>query len=258
MNSIPEIDFNELQRLSEANKAKANPDRNVKSADSQLAGFFSALDAAIESAPEQPIPAREDVAVDQFLVRASNGWGDRYTRKIELTGEQWHAAFAEASDLVAGGALVALLQDRGTGKTQMAAEIARAGRWARDAGEWNGNAMVRGKTALYRRAIDIFLDLRDAQKNSSDRSEKQVLASLEACGLLVIDEFQERGGSDWENRVITNLLDKRYAAMKPTIIIANFSRLELAGALNASVRDRMHQNGKSFTFDWPSYRRNKQ
>lgn len=256
MNSIHEdqsAEMLELLRVAAERKKLPNHERNVKPAGGEVASIVASFDEMIKAAPEKPEPIIE--AIPANLVRAANGWGERYTREIALTGDQWHAAFADVSALVRGGALVALLQDRGTGKTQMAAEVARGGLWPNDAGEWDGNMMVTGKTALYRRLIDIYLDLGDARKDPDAPSEKRVIRKMETCGLLVIDEFQEAGGTDREKAIVTNLLDKRYSAKKPTIIIANFTRGELAKSLNASVRDRMHENGKSFTFDWPSYRR---
>lgn len=242
-----------------------NENRNINDAADMAAGIAQSLNKLIEQAPEGTDSGKDAASGQSGIlgaktnrVRESSGWGEKYCGTIELTGDRWHAVFAEAKTLVANAALVALIGGRGPGKTQMAAEIARAGCWPLDAGEWIGGhdgRLHRGQTALYRRAMDIFLDLRDANKVGSKTSEKDVLAKLEKPGLLVVDEFQERGGSDWENRVISNLLDKRYAAKRPTILIANFTTEEIRGALSDSVKSRMRENGKAFVFDWESYRR---
>ncbi len=240
-----------------------NENRNINDAADMAASIAQSLDKLIERAPEGSDSGKDATSclsgtngAKVSLVRESSGWGEKYCGTIPLIGDRWHAVFAEAKTLVANAALVALIGGRGPGKTQMAAEIARAGCWPLDAGEWIGSSRVhRGQTALYRRAMDIFLDLRDANKSGSKISEKDVLAKLEKPGLLVVDEFQERGGSDWENRVISNLLDKRYAAKRPTILIANFTTEEIRGALSDSVKSRMRENGKAFVFDWESYRR---
>ncbi len=139
----------------------------------------------------------------------------------------------------------------------MAAELARGGQWPGDKDEYaRGDGLVvhKGKTALYRRSMDIFLDLRDAAKNHTKTSEREVLAKLANVGLLVIDEFQERGESEWENRIMKNLLDKRYSNGRPTVIVANMTRTEMFSSLGASIVDRARENGKSIEFDWPSYR----
>lgn len=215
---------------------------------------ISALDALIEAAPEIPetIPA-----VESGPSVTMKGWDARHLKLSEPTGDEWLATFDQARKAVKDCGLVALIGDRGTGKTQMAANIAQAGGWPCDDGKWNGHRNIRDHTALYVRAMDIFLDLRDSNKKDSKTSEKEVLGRLVEVGLLVIDEFQERGESEWENRVLTNLIDKRYAAEKPTLIIANYDRQQLSNALSPSIKDRMHENGRSFLFTWGSYRRNK-
>lgn len=242
-----------------------NDKRNIEDGADIAAMMAQSLDKLIDSAPEGMdsgagfvSDSRGILGAKTNLVRQSAGWGEKYVTPIPLTGDRWHAVFEEAKAMVSKSALVAFIGGRGPGKTQMAAEIARAGDWPLDAGEWIGGhdgRMQRDQTALYRRAMDVFLDLRDANKTGSKVSEKDVLARLEKPGLLVVDEFQERGGSDWENRVISNLLDKRYAAKRPTIIIANFTTDEIRGALSDSVKSRMRENGKAFVFDWESYRK---
>jgi DNA replication protein DnaC len=227
--------------------------RNVHDGADIAARIASSLDRLIERAPEDG--EAQHVAARVSLVRASNGWDSRYIGEIALEGERWHEVFADAKNQVAGGGIVVFLGHRGPGKTRMAAEIARAGYWPTDKGEWNGNMVVAGKTALYRRAMDVFLDLRDCVKRGSARSEKDVLDSLSHAGLLVIDEFQERGETDWENRIISNLLDRRHATHRPTILIANLTVEEMKAALSPSVKDRMRECGKAYVFEWGSYRR---
>ncbi|MBK1884636.1 ATP-binding protein [Luteolibacter pohnpeiensis] len=218
----------------------------------QIGRSLDALIAAAPDGPEEPEATQEEITA----VKQCHGWGARYCPSHQnLHGAEWLRTFDEARGAVAKGGIVVFVGNRGPGKTQMAAEIARGCQYPHDAAEWNGVRPVANRTALYRRAIDIFLDLRDANRSGSKTSEKQVLENLARVGLLVIDEFQDRGESDWENRMVTNLIDKRYAAERPTILIANYTRAEMAKAISASVRDRMHENGKSFEFNWPSYRR---
>jgi DNA replication protein DnaC len=228
---------------------RRNPRRNRITMNLKLPDFVSNIDEMIANAPDgEP---ETDKPAKPNLVREVNGWGLRYIADFSPLGDDWATTYAEASKAVSQGGLVAFLGNRGTGKTQMAAEIAKSGEWTRDKGEWNGNTMVAGKTAIYRRAMDIFLDLRD---RSPGHSEKTVLEKLTYCGLLVIDEFQERGETPFEDRIITNLLDKRYNDERPTILIANLDREGLKNMLSPSVIDRMRQNGRSFLFNGKSYR----
>jgi DNA replication protein DnaC len=215
-----------------------------------VATMFGTMIGAAPDAPDQPpVPT-----TSPGRVRRSCGWGERYIEPAELRGSEWLATFEKAKLAVASGGIVLFLGSRGTGKTRMAAEIARADKWPADAAEWNGSATTSNRTARYIRAMDLFLDLRDTTRRGSETSEKQILAKLEHCGLLVVDEFQERGGSEWENRVISNLIDKRYSGKRSTILIANFSREEMAAALSDSIKDRIRENGERFDFNWTSYR----
>jgi hypothetical protein len=242
-----------------------NPNRNINEAQDFALTLARTFASMAEAAPVGGIKG-DDVQSDSRgildakpnLVKLVNGWGEKYVKPIELTGDRWLEVFAEAKALVSKSALVAFIGGRGPGKTQMAAEIARGGDWPLDEGEWIGGAggrMQRNQTAIYRRAMDVFLDLRDCNKSGSKVSEKDVLGKLSSPGFLVIDEFQERGGSEWENRIIANLIDKRYAAKRPTVIIGNYNREQMRDALGDSIKSRMRENGKAFVFDWESFRR---
>jgi DNA replication protein DnaC len=215
------------------------------------------LSELIEAAPEGNDTEEQPKATTGAIL-AKNGWGAKYIQPIDLHGERWMAELQRAKATVAAGGIVAMVGGRGPGKTQMAAEIARAGDWPEDKPSYtrgeNVLAVHRGKTALYVRAMDLFLDFRHAQKNHVQSSEKEVLEKHARVGLLVIDEFQERGESPWENRIMKNLIDKRYSDGRPTIIIANMNRGDMGAALGDSVKDRVRECGCVIEFNWPSYR----
>ena len=226
----------------------------TETTNSVLESFSKLVSDAPETTDSQPT---QKTAGKANCVRETSGWGNRYIAEIELHGEEWLSAFESAKPIVATGGILVLVGLRGPGKTQMAAEIARTANFPEDRTEYtraDGLIIHRNRTALYRRAMDVFLDLRDAAKNHVKSSEKEVLAKLSDCGLLVIDEFQERGETEWENRIVKNLIDKRYASGRATIIIANLTRKQIFDALGDSIVDRARENGKSIEFNWPSYR----
>ena len=232
-------------------------------ANTALDRLMAAIDDAPEGDDSQTRVQSDHGAFSEArpnLVRLANGWGQKYVDPIELRGERWLAEFEDAKTAVAAGGIVLFLGKRGPGKTQMAAEVARNGNWPDDQAfsipSGNGTFFVaKSQSARYLRALDLFLDLRDAAQPGSGSSEKKVLERLEKPGLLVIDEFQERGGSEWENRIVCNLIDKRYAANRPTIIIANLTREDMAKSLSPSILDRIRENGRAIMFDWESYRK---
>jgi DNA replication protein DnaC len=73
---------------------------------------------------------------------------------------------------------------------------------------------------------------------------------------LAIDEIQVRGGKPFEDNLLTNLIDDRYSAMRPTLLMANLPHEELTETLGASIVDRVTENGAVIHCDWPSFRAN--
>lgn len=86
-------------------------------------------------------------------------------------------------------------------------------------------------------------------------TESDILAKYRKAKYLVLDEFHERGASDWEQRTINNILDHRYDAMLVTVIIANLSRQDFQTQISPSIRSRAEETGGLIVCDWPSYRK---
>jgi DNA replication protein DnaC len=145
--------------------------------------------------------------------------------------------------------MVCLLGQRGTGKTQMACEIARA---------FIARRVEVGKeedfSVLYVRAMELFGALRGAFRKGSDQTEMDVMARFRKVPLLIIDEIQERGETEFEDRMLVLLLDQRYGDMKPTLILSNLARAELAASLGKSVVSRIQEVGTVIECNWKSYR----
>jgi DNA replication protein DnaC len=139
------------------------------------------------------------------------------------------------------GSIYALIGTRGRGKTMMAVCLMRA-------------AAERGVCAQYTTAFEIFLKLKGAFRKDSETTERSIIDDLCAPAVLVIDEHHERGETDWENRILTHILDRRYASMLDTIIISNQTREIFQAAIGASVWDRMGEAGGVIVCDWQNYR----
>ena len=167
------------------------------------------------------------------------GWPSMWADEIgiEPRGEQWLATLELAGQAAYMGSIVVFHGTRGSGKTRMAAELAL------EAGH-----------SRYKTARQLFRDVKHTFHPDSDRSEKSIMDNCIETNLLVVDEYQEGGKSAFESRIITELVDSRMANRRPTIIIANMLRSELSAALGASIIDRMQAKGRSFEFNWPSFR----
>lgn len=197
-----------------------------------------------------PTPASPVMAPNRLM--SAFGWPDRYIERPDsLGGEEWLAGFALASPVIEAGGILILHGKRGTGKTQMAAEIARTKRFSHDHGTHNDPK----RSAHYQTAMRFFLTVRAAFKSGSGKTELEIIDRMTEPGLLVIDELQERGETAFEDRLITHLIDARYGAKRPTILIANLTKEQLGPSLGPSIVDRATENGRRIDFTWESYRR---
>lgn len=143
----------------------------------------------------------------------------------------------------APGAIIGIVGQRGTGKTHLACALLNL-----------FNSASLGQVSHYRRAIDIFTEIKSTFGRASADTAGRILDELEECPLLVIDEMQVRSSTPWENDQITSLVDSRYANLRPTVLIANLQAGELIDSLGPSIESRMTETGQIIVADWPSFR----
>lgn len=164
---------------------------------------------------------------------------------IERTGAQRDSRDSAWKALQARGGCVVLLGPRGTGKTQLAIELAlQAAR--RGLERFEGGQM-------YRVLGELFRDEKRTFGGSEVRTNTPIdLAS--AAELLVLDEIQERFETDWEDRELTMLFDRRYRELRRTILIANLTLQDAAKKLPASMWSRLIECSLVLECNWPSFR----
>lgn len=137
----------------------------------------------------------------------------------------------------------AILGDRGRGKTVMAVWLAEQRR-------------LRGQSpGVYVRSHDLFATIRRAWHPQSLEDEWTVLERYRKASFLVIDEFQERSESEWENRTLVNIVDHRHADILPTVLIANLTAEAFGKSVGASMVDRIGQTGGMVVCGWESLRK---
>jgi DNA replication protein DnaC len=140
--------------------------------------------------------------------------------------------------------LCALIGKRGTGKTQMVA-------WAVDHIRWYGLPCV----YAYFRADDLMSYVKSwFGLDSVSRLHNQRI--LRTVPLLVIDECQDRFGSEFEDMSLTNIADQRYGASLPTVFIANLKPENLAKNMGPSITSRIQESGCVVEVNWDSFRQN--
>jgi DNA replication protein DnaC len=116
-----------------------------------------------------------------------------------------------------------------------------------------------GKSARYIKALDLFREIRRAfvpvERGRSAESEADLVEQLAGYSLLVIDECHQRGETAWEQNTLVNLLDRRYDAMRATILVSNQTREEFSAAMGDSIVSRIHETGDAIVCEWGSFRR---
>lgn len=168
---------------------------------------------------------------------------ERHRSKAEtFTGPQpWLAKKAAAWDIAAKGGIVALIGSRGNGKTQLAVDLIR-------------HACNDDKTARYLKAMDFFIEVRASFKRESEDDESVILGEYQKPWLLVIDNVDRRGSSEWEDRLLTHLIDKRYDLGVGTILIANLDPTAFAEHVGLDIVDRIRDGGGLIVADWAGFR----
>jgi DNA replication protein DnaC len=144
---------------------------------------------------------------------------------------------ATAESSMKTGAMVALVGKRGSGKTQLAL--------------WLANRFA--KPHIYMR-VDNLCNCLKSWLSLDHEAKTNNARMLRTVPLLIIDEFQERQRTEYEDLNITSILDKRYGEALPTIIIANLKPEEFARDAGSSISSRLTEGGTMVVCDWASFR----
>lgn len=153
----------------------------------------------------------------------------------------WSKALERIRTTIAKNGHVALIGNFGTGKTQLAVEMIR-------------EETSRGQSALFTTATRFLRTIKGCYRDEAKTTEASVLSMHTKPRLLVIDEFHRRKGSDWENEQLFDLINERYNAMKPMIIICNQTSQEFGSAMDGAILDRLNETGGIIECNWKSFR----
>lgn len=139
-----------------------------------------------------------------------------------------------------GGSL-SLLGCTGTGKTHLACALAIA---VRDQG-WR---------VRYTDVLSLLHEIR-ATYTTRRETEEQVVHRYVTPDLLVLDEIGVQRGTDDERATLHHVLDQRYLAMRPTVVVGNVDLAGLTAYLGERAVSRLHEaGGLVVPFDWDDHR----
>lgn len=124
-----------------------------------------------------------------------------------------------------------------------------------------GNALLgKGHRVM---GIDVYelIDLIKERAFSREKgaSEREAIKAFVAgLDLLILDEIGAQLGTEWERLMLFKIINERYKAQLPTILISNIDADGLGDYLGERIVDRMEEGGgMTLTLDWGSYRRQK-
>jgi len=167
---------------------------------------------------------------------------------IDESPESWRKSCLYIAEKAGKGVLLALVGGRGTGKTQMVAEAARI-----VLEKWDGEKYITHFS--YVRAMSIFMEIRSSYRQGSSKSEARIISDYRQPGTLIIDEMHDRSDTEWENRILTHIIDLRYGDVKDTILISNQTPDEFGAQVGPSIMSRLTETGGVIKCDWQSFRK---
>ncbi|MBN3839238.1 ATP-binding protein [Burkholderia sp. Ac-20349] len=149
--------------------------------------------------------------------------------------QSWEAILESGRNLIMCGR-------PGTGKTHLSVAIARV-------------VARKGALPFFARTYEAVQFVRESYRPGSKLSERESIARFVEPDLLILDEVGVQGGGDNEQMILFAILNGRYDACKPTIVISNEPLEGIERYLTPRVVDRLREGGgQVLTFEWQSYR----
>lgn len=118
-----------------------------------------------------------------------------------------------------------------------------------------GCGIIRERGGVYRSMLRLMYEVDGTMSYKARKSKVDLLDEYCYAPMLVLDELGRCGvREDMQKELVGYLVGERYANSKPTVLITNFGKQELAKWLGLAVFDRLNETGESFEFKGGSYR----
>lgn len=198
------------------------------------------------TAREKPVLTEDQKRIqkENKILELRTAWNapkrQRERLEIDRSGP-WGKCEQKLLGMLESGFCVALIGGRGPGKTQMGVELMRT-------------VTERAHSAFYSSAVGFFLAIKASYKPTSELTEEDVIERFAKYALLVVDEVGQRAETEWEDRMFFEMLDRRYRAVKDTILISNQEADKFTASIGDSLASRMNETGGIIECNWPSFR----
>ena len=154
---------------------------------------------------------------------------------------QWIRAYETIFAGIQCGGTYALIGDRDRGKTMLACMLVAD--------------LATRKRAHYIKLSTIIRKIKSTW-NSRRMTEEQVFEALLELPVLIIDELHECISNEVARSLLADLIDSRYAQLRGTLLIANFSVKQLLEVFSDSTQRRMSERGGIIDANWPRFSAN--
>lgn len=190
------------------------------------------------------------------------GFPDRYRQELSDWGNPIQKKVFHYCQKLLGnvGAVVALVGIRGTGKTTIASQLGVERAWQ----DWDKQrSHVRGtpirfQAVPYWKMSDLIARYKPLYAdfgtiNQEDLTHERNEMCFES-DLLIIDELHDCEDQKMKDRILTDIVDKRYSSFKDTLLISNQLPEQFEASTSESVLSRLHEHGMIIACTWDSWR----
>ncbi|MDP1769694.1 MAG: ATP-binding protein [Nitrospirota bacterium] len=114
--------------------------------------------------------------------------------------------------------------------------------------------LKKGLVCQFLSATQAFRLIKECWARNADKTENQAIRSFTTPHLLVLDEVGVQKDSATEYLFLNEIVNERYNAMRPTILLTNLTMEEFTKLLGDRIVDRFREGGHVLVFDWDSQR----
>lgn len=182
----------------------------------------------------------------------TSGFESRYlVRLTDWDCPEQEGVFRQCLQSCAGkGAIIALVGKRGTGKTTILAQVAR---------HRAENALLppADRSPAYRKMCDLIARFKPLYADFGTVETDKLMAARDAlCSrtLMFIDELHECDDQKLKDRILTDIIDRRYSRRVDTILVSNQEPAEFQRTTSDSVLSRLSEHGMIIPCRWKSHR----